>query len=103
MSVELDPVELGFKRKLHALALDACRNTKLDRPIPARGVADPPLEEPTLRSGGLQGEQAHTHCLAWALKTTADTYQVKTTAPKQYGARSLPSPQPLMMAGVDTV
>jgi hypothetical protein len=48
MSVELDPVELGFKRKLRVLALEACRDTKLDRALSARGVADAPPEEPTL-------------------------------------------------------
>jgi hypothetical protein len=48
MSVELDPVELGFKRKLRTSALDACRDTKLDRALPARGVADAPPEEPAL-------------------------------------------------------
>jgi hypothetical protein len=48
MSVELIPAELGFKRKHHVVGLRACRDTKLDRPIPARGVADTPPEEPTL-------------------------------------------------------
>ncbi|KAH8625581.1 hypothetical protein IG631_19460 [Alternaria alternata] len=47
MSVELDPVELGFKRKLR-MQHWGHKDTNLARTLPARGVADPPLEEPAL-------------------------------------------------------
>ena len=47
MSVELDPVELGFKRKLLAWHWGHT-HTNLARTLSARGVADPPLEEPAL-------------------------------------------------------
>ena len=55
MSVELDPVELGFKRK-HSLYLLANSYTKRDRPLPARGVADPPSQESSLGPRRIQGE-----------------------------------------------
>lgn len=63
MSVELDPPELGFKRE-HRQHAFLCTHTERGRPLPARGVADPPSQEPSLRPGRIQGKQVPARCCA---------------------------------------
>ena len=63
MSVELDPPELGFKREKRQHAFP-CTRTERGRPLPTRGVADAPSQEPSLGPGRIQGEQMQisAHC-----------------------------------------
>ncbi len=56
MSVELDPVELGFKRKPLRSSEHTRKVAKLGRTVSVRGLPDTPPQEPPLRSGRIQGK-----------------------------------------------
>ena len=94
MSVELDPPELGFKREQcpHAFL---CAHTERGRPLPARGVADPPSQEPSLRPRRIQGKQAPACCCVMQEETfglDADDCRSKPPPPSSTNRPTSPAP-----------
>ena len=97
MSVELDPVELGFKRKLR-MQHWGHKDTNLARTLPARGLADTTAQEPALRPSGLQGERPE-RCALCASRYVFIWRRQLTFLGQNHGsqavrARAIPNPPP---------